>query len=50
MEEDRIAATRALIATYPPGQLEGLTKDSENFHAFKDRLASLPPSPDSKKR
>jgi predicted Zn-dependent protease len=49
LEEDRIAATRALIATFPPGQLEGLTRDSQNFHAFKDRLASLPPSPDSKK-
>jgi predicted Zn-dependent protease len=49
MEEDRIAATRALIATFPREQLEGLTKDSQNFHAFKDRLASLPPSPDQKK-
>jgi predicted Zn-dependent protease len=49
MEEDRIAATRALIATYPARQLEGLTRDSQNFHAFKDRLASLPPSPDLKK-
>jgi len=29
--------------------LEGLTRDSQNFHAFKERLASLPPSPEVKK-
>jgi predicted Zn-dependent protease len=46
LEEDRIAATRALIGTFPPRGLEGLTRDSQNFHAFKERLASLPPSPD----
>jgi predicted Zn-dependent protease len=44
MEEDRIAATEALIRTYPERELEGLTRDSENFHAFKDRLESLPRS------
>jgi predicted Zn-dependent protease len=49
LEEKRIAATRALIASYPPAQLEGLTRDSQNFHAFKDRLASLPPSPEVKR-
>jgi predicted Zn-dependent protease len=42
LEEDRIAATEALIRTYPERSLEGLTKDSENFHAFKTRLATLP--------
>jgi predicted Zn-dependent protease len=50
MEEDRIAATQALIRTFPARQVEGLTRDSQNFHAFKDRLASLPPSPDQKKQ
>ena len=50
MEEDRIVATRALIRTFPPRELEGLTRDSQNFHAFKERLASLPPSPDEKKQ
>jgi predicted Zn-dependent protease len=49
MEEDRIAAAQALIRTFPPAQLEGLTRDSQNFHAFKERLASLPPSPEVKK-
>ena len=49
VEEDRIAATEALIRTYPGRSLEGLTKDSENFHAFKDRLATLPRAPEPKK-
>jgi predicted Zn-dependent protease len=49
LEEDRIVASRALIRTFPPSQLEGLTRDSQNFHAFKDRLASLPPSPERQK-
>jgi predicted Zn-dependent protease len=49
MEEDRIAASTAMINLYPPGQLEGLTRDTQNFHAFKERLMSLPPSPDVKK-
>lgn len=48
VEEDRIAATEALIRTYPERSLEGLTKDSENFHAFKDRLATLPRAPEPK--
>jgi predicted Zn-dependent protease len=49
LEEDRIAASRELIRTFPAAQLEGLTRDSQNFHAFKDRLASLPPSPEKQK-
>jgi predicted Zn-dependent protease len=48
LEEDRIAATEALIRTYPERSLEGLTKDSENFHAFKERLATLPRAPEAK--
>lgn len=48
VEEDRIAATEALIRTYPERSLEGLTKDTQNFHAFKDRLASLPRAPERK--
>lgn len=49
LEEQRIAATNALIATYPATRLQGLTKDSPNFQAFKARLKSLPPSPAKKK-
>ena len=50
LEEDRIAATQALIRTFPERDLQGLTRDSQNFHAFKDRLLSLPPSPDAKRQ
>ncbi len=49
LEEDRIGATKALIATYPAAQVTGLSKDSPNFQAFKRRLASLPASPPKKK-
>ncbi len=45
MEEDRIASTRAQIAQYDPAILRNLNTDSPNFHAFKDRVMSLPPSP-----
>jgi predicted Zn-dependent protease len=48
LEESRIAAARARIATYPSESLRGLTKDSPNFQAFKKRLAALPPSPPSR--
>ncbi|MEI6813584.1 MAG: M48 family metallopeptidase [bacterium] len=49
LEEDRITATQALIATYPASTLTGLTKDSPNFQAFKKRLQSLPAAPPKKK-
>jgi predicted Zn-dependent protease len=49
LEEDRITATKALVATYPAGALTGLTKDSPNFQAFKKRLQSLPAAPPKKK-
>src|SRR2546423_7422668 len=45
LEEDRIAATRALIATYDPAIIRSLAVDSRNFQSFKARLRSLPPSP-----
>jgi len=47
LEESRISAARARIATYPPAQLRGLTKDTPNFQAFQRRLKALPPSPRS---
>ncbi len=50
MEEDRIAATKALIARYPASQLRGLTKDSREFQSFRSRLKSLPPAPEPKAR
>jgi len=45
LEEDRIADVQGLINKIPQSELASLTKDSKNFHAFKSRLASLPPSP-----
>lgn len=50
LEEDRIQATNALIQRIDPVILNSLTKDSQNFHTFKQRLQSLPPSPAPKKQ
>jgi beta-barrel assembly-enhancing protease len=44
-EESRIAESRKMIQAIEPIILEGLTKDSQNFQAFRQRLRSLPPSP-----
>jgi predicted Zn-dependent protease len=48
LEEDRISATQALIAKYPPNQLRNLTKDTQAFQTFRRRLLALPPSPEPK--
>ena len=45
LEEDRIAATRQMIAKYDPAILRSLATDSRNYQSFKSRLRSLPPSP-----
>lgn len=45
LEESRIEVSKARIAQLPPVRLQGLTRDSQNFQAFKARLAALPPSP-----
>ncbi len=45
LEEDRISDIQGLINTLTPTQLAGLTKDTQNFHTFKSRLASLPAPP-----
>ncbi|MEO8448468.1 MAG: M48 family metallopeptidase [Gemmatimonadota bacterium] len=49
LEEDRITATQAQIAAYPPAQLQKLTKDNAAFQTFRRRLMALPPSPVPKK-
>jgi len=49
LEEDRITATVAQIATYPASQLQRLTKDTPAFQTFRRRLLALPPSPTPKK-
>jgi beta-barrel assembly-enhancing protease len=45
LEEDRITAIQARINELPPATLANLGTDSRNFHMFKARLQSLPPSP-----
>ena len=45
LEEDRIQATQAQIAKINPAILNGLTKDSQSFQAFKQRVRSLPAAP-----
>ena len=48
LEEDRIAQTKKIIATYDPLILQGLIQDSQNFQTFKARLIAQPPSPATK--
>jgi predicted Zn-dependent protease len=45
LEEDRVAATQALIAQYNPAIIRSLTTDSQAFQRFKARIKLLPPSP-----
>jgi predicted Zn-dependent protease len=45
LEEDRIQATQAQIAKIDPAILNGLTKDSQSFQAFKQRVRGLPAAP-----
>ena len=45
LEEDRIAAIQARMNQLPPSTLARLGTDTRNFHTFKARLQSLPPSP-----
>ncbi|HYU54386.1 MAG TPA: M48 family metallopeptidase [Gemmatimonadaceae bacterium] len=45
LEEDRIQAVQARINQVPRGTLASLGTDTRNFHSFKSRLQSLPPSP-----
>jgi beta-barrel assembly-enhancing protease len=45
LEEDRRAAVQARINQIPPATLARLGTDTRNFHTFKARLQSLPPSP-----
>lgn len=46
LEESRITATEAQIQrTVDPAVLRSLRRDSQGFHAFQDRLRSLPRTP-----
>ncbi|MEO8621804.1 MAG: M48 family metallopeptidase [bacterium] len=48
LEEDRITASKALIATFAPAIIRSLPTDSKNYQTFKARVHSLPPSPTPK--
>lgn len=48
LEEERITATLKQIAAYPPSQLRNLRIDAAAFQQVKQRLLSLPPSPEPK--
>ena len=45
LEESRIQATEAQIAKINPAILNGLTKDSQSFQTFKQRVRGLPAAP-----
>ena len=45
LEEDRINAVQGMINQIAPSELAHLGTDTRNFHSFKSRLQSLPPSP-----
>ena len=45
LEEDRIQATQAQIAKINPAILNSLTKDSQSFQSFKQRVRSQPAAP-----
>ena len=45
LEEDRIQATQAQIAKISPAILNSLTKDSQSFQSFKQRVRALPAPP-----
>jgi predicted Zn-dependent protease len=42
MEESRITNTQNQINQYSPGEIQGLTRDTQEFQNFKRRLMSLP--------
>ena len=47
LEEDRIVATRREIDALDPAVLKTLKRDDDSYRAFKQRLGSLPPSPEA---
>ena len=50
MEENRVRDTRAMIADIDASRLQGLRRDIPAFQQVKQRLASLPPSPEPVQR
>ena len=45
LEESRIRDTQATISQYNATKLNQLTRDTQNFHTFQNRLRSLPQAP-----
>jgi predicted Zn-dependent protease len=48
-EEERMAETSAMIATYDPAILKTLTVNSVRFSEFQARVKALPPAPPSRR-
>ena len=49
-EEDRVTRAQQSIAQIDPAVLRSLTNDSQNFHAFRNRVRSLPAPPAAQSR
>ena len=45
LEEERVQTTSAAIAQIDPAILRTLTRDTQNYQAFRQRVRSLPPPP-----
>ncbi|HEX5581791.1 MAG TPA: M48 family metallopeptidase [Gemmatimonadaceae bacterium] len=45
LEESRVDASRALVNSISPSELEGLVQDDAAYQAFRRRVAALPPPP-----
>ncbi|MFL5580337.1 MAG: M48 family metallopeptidase [Gemmatimonadaceae bacterium] len=45
LEEERVQTTEAAIAKIDPAILRTLTRDTQNYQAFRQRVRSLPPPP-----
>jgi predicted Zn-dependent protease len=48
LAEDRVKDSERMIAGYDPGILAGLARDTENYQAFKRRVAALPAAPQAR--
>jgi predicted Zn-dependent protease len=50
LTQDRINDIQGMVNQLPPDKLASLSTDSQEFHAFKDRVAALPPPPPTKQQ
>ena len=49
LEEDRVERTRRVLSQIDPNILRTLTVDSQNFHAFRNRVRALPAPPPARR-